>query len=328
MGRIPPIVGSGFMVNYACTARCRHCMYGCSYKGNKDYVTSQKADQIMKTLSQAGVRSLHIGGGEPFLNFKGLCEVIEAMNRYGIAVDYIETNAFWCYDPQKAAEKLNRLLRLGVDTVMASCDPFHIEYVPLERVLIFCQAARETGMGHFVWKDQFLCRLSKLDIHTTHTPEELKALLGDNYLLDSAREYGVGMNGRALFLAREMYPMKKAEEVASASPCSRLLEGRHCHIDLYGNVVPAGCTGIAVPLEEYLSLDRSGLRDPEKYPVLARLLAGGTKALLPYALSRGFDPDSRASTSCDLCYQIRRYLWRLGGCPETGPDCFYQMMEE
>ncbi|MBQ6550029.1 MAG: hypothetical protein IJL78_01305 [Lachnospiraceae bacterium] len=33
------IVGSGFMVSYACTAKCRHCMYGCSYLGNRDYVT-------------------------------------------------------------------------------------------------------------------------------------------------------------------------------------------------------------------------------------------------------------------------------------------------
>jgi len=327
MRKYPLILGAGFMVNYACTARCRHCMYGCSNKGSKDYVTPENADKIMKTLSDNGVYSLHIGGGEPFLDFEGLCTVIKAMNRYGIAVDYIETNAFWCHDLVSAKEKLHRLLELGVDAVMASCDPFHAEWVPVDRVLTFIQAARETGMGYFVWKDQFLRRLMKLDTHKAHTTEELKAVLGENYIAETAKEYGIGMNGRALFIAKEIYPEKPGFDIASSAPCKRILEGRHCHVDLYGNVVPAGCTGIAIPLEVFLNPDRTALYDEEKYPVLARVLQGGCKALLDYAVSLGFDPETKAATSCHLCYQIRCFLRENAPAKELGPDCFYEMME-
>ena len=160
----------------------------------------------------------------------------------------------------------------------------------------------------------------------THTMEELKEALGDDYLLKTAREYGVGMNGRALNLAREIYPMKKAQEIAESRSCERMLRGHHCHIDLYGNVVPAGCTGIRISIEDFTQ-QRDELSDAEKHPVTARLLNGGSKALLDYALSLGFDAETKAATSCDLCYQIRCFLRENAPCEDIGPDCFYEMME-
>ena len=318
------IVGAGLMTGYLCTAQCRHCLYGCSYHGKKEFITPKKGDEVLRTLKDAGVYSLHIGGGEPFLDFDSLVETIRSMNRYHIAVDYIETNAYWCYDKKSAVDKLTVLKKLGVDTVMASVDPFHIEYVPLSRPLLMCEAAREVGIGYFVWQDRFLRRLLPLDPNRVHTEEELKSLLGENYLLDTAKEYGVGMNGRALSLARKLYPLRPAKEVASKKPCSRILRGQHCHIDMYGNVIPAGCTGISIPLTEYL--EETSLFDPERYPVLSRLLTEGTKGLLAYAQSLGFDGETPCATNCDLCYRIRCFLREKAPAPEVGPDCFYEMM--
>lgn len=320
------IVGSGFMVCYACTAKCRHCMYGCSYLGNRDYVTPEKAEEIMAALDDAGVTDLHIGGGEPFLNFEGLLEVIRAMNRHRILVDYIETNAFWCVNEEAAVEKLKKLQDLGVDTIMASCDPFHSEYVPLERVTTFVRACRRVGIGYFVWKEQFYRRLSQLDSKEAHTVEELKEALGEHYITETAREYGIGMNGRALMIAREIYPERPAKEIAEKTPCTKILRGMHCHVDLYGNVVPAGCTGFSIPIPDFTE-HRERLTDPERYPVLARVLTGGTRALLTYAVSLGFDENTEAATNCDLCYKLRCFLRKQGAYTEIGPDCFYEMME-
>ena len=301
------ILGAGFMPDYACTAKCRHCLYGCSNVGSREYVTPEKADEIMKRLSSLGVSSLHVGGGEPFLNFEGLQAVLKSMRKYHIAVDYIETNAFWCVDQKATEEKLRVLLNLGADTIMASCDPFHIEYVPLKRVITFVEACEHVGIGYFIWKENFFRRLSRLDINRPHTVDELKEALGDDYILETAREYGVGMNGRALGIARRIYPLRKGDEAADPEPCTRMLMGHHCHIDLYGNVIPAGCTGISIPPETF-SLHREELYDPEKYPVLSRLLTGGTEALLEFAVSRGFDPETNVATKCDLCYRIRCFL--------------------
>ena len=327
MFKQPMIAGAGFMPNYACTARCRHCLYGCSYKGSREYVSAEKADEIMKRLRAHGVTSMHVGGGEPFLNYEGLKSVLKAMRKHHIGVDYIETNAFWCVDEELAKKRFKELMALGADTIMASCDPFHIEFVPLKNVDIFVRAAEEAGIGYFVWKDQFYRRLAVLDKSRPHTPEELKEVLGEDYIRDTAREYGVGMNGRALTIAREIFTMKPADEAADSQPCTRLLNGFHCHIDLYGNIVPAGCTGIAISLEDFTE-HRDELTDPEKHPVIARLLTGGSKALLEYAVSKGFDPEMKAATACDLCYRIRRFLLKADPSPDIGPACFYEMMEE
>ena len=184
------------------------------------------------------------------------------------------------------------------------------------------------GMGYFLWKEQFLRRLSALDPSVPHTKEELQAVLGEHYITETAREYGVGMNGRALQIARELYGEKPAPELLDSSPCTRMLAGRHCHVDLYGNVVPAGCTGIAIPIDDFVAGDRSGLYDPERYPALGRLLTGGVAALYEYAVPLGFPADTKAATKCDLCYQLRRFLRETAPTPELGPDAYYDMMEE
>ncbi|MBQ1377823.1 MAG: radical SAM protein [Lachnospiraceae bacterium] len=320
------ILGAGFMPDYACSAKCRHCLYGCSNTGSREYVSKENALRIMEKLRDAGVDSLHVGGGEPFLSYEGLKNVLEAMRRYGIAVDYIETNAFWCVDRKMASERFRELMELGADTIMASCDPFHIEYVPLERVVTFAEAAQDAGIGWFIWKEQFFRRLSRLDIHKTHSREELEEAFGKDYLKETAKEYGIGMNGRALNLARTIYPLKPAFEAASDKPCERMLMGHHCHIDLYGNVVPAGCTGIAISIDDFVSR-REELYDVGKHPVTGRLLKGGTKELLAYAVSLGFDDKTPAATNCDLCYKIRCFLREAMPTEDIGPDVFYEMME-
>ena len=129
------------------------------------------------------------------MNFDGLCDLIRALDDHGIGIDYIETNASWCIRDDLVRDRLKILKSLGVQTVMASVDPFHIEYVPLERPLRLCRILGEMEMDYFIWQDRFLERLLPLDLKKTHTKEELSALLGENYIEDTAREYGVKVNG-------------------------------------------------------------------------------------------------------------------------------------
>ena len=100
------------------------------------HITEEMAENIAKLLSESGAYSIHIGGGEPFINFSSLCTVIRALSRNGIEVDYIETNGFWCSDEKFVRDRLMKLKELGVTTIMVSADPFHLEYVPLVRPLI------------------------------------------------------------------------------------------------------------------------------------------------------------------------------------------------
>lgn len=315
---------SGIITNYNCSAACRHCMFASSPRAGKAFITEEAAERIARKLKEAGVWSMHIGGGEPFLNFDALCMLLKAMKKYGVGVDYIETNAFWAQDDEEVMRKLRMIRELGAETVMVSVDPFHIEYVPLERPIRLAQALRRLGMDYFIWQDRFLERLLPLDLKKTHTKEELAVLLGDDYIEETAREYGVKVNGRALAIAKDIYEAQRAEELLDSEPCSHLLSGMHCHVDLYEHVIPSGCPGISIELEDFFA----GRLPKEKYPAAHRLYTGGLRALYEYAKEAGFEPDEKGyATKCSLCCAVRSWMNENRPSADLAPDCFYREMK-
>ena len=313
---------AGIMSCYVCSAACRHCMYACAPSMPKAFMTSDMAEYICATLAHANVRSVHIGGGEPFLNFESLVLTIEAMNRHGIALNYIETNASWCINEQHVRERLRTLKQLGATCVMASVDPFHIEFVPLERPLMLVGELRAAGFEYFIWQERYLRKLLPLD-HSRPIPhDELKAALGAHYIEQAMREYGLTLNGRALKYADRLVTRRPLGAHLSSSPC-HLLDGSHCHADLFGNIVPSGCPGIAIELTDFLR----GTVPEHKYPVASRLMNGGLSSLYAYAQQHGFQPDDTGYVSpCALCHAIRAHLLTTRPSADIGPACYYRAM--
>jgi len=316
---------SGIITNYVCTAACRHCMFASAPHLSKEYISAEMAEKLAVLLQEAGTRSVHIGGGEPFMNFDALTTLISTLRHHGVGIDYIETNAFWCSDDDFIKERLSKLKALGVETIMVSVDPFHIEFVPLERPIRLCRMLRTCGFDYFIWKERYLRSLWNLDHSRTCSQEELKAALGEKYISETASEYGLGMNGRALFIADSLYPRRAAEAWLSDVPCSSLGDTSHCHLDLYGNIVPSGCPGISADARDYLEENFPA----ELYPVLYRLTSGGIRALYEYACSKGFVPIPQGYPSrCALCYAMRKYLRECAPSADIAPDCFYYSMEK
>jgi len=301
----------GIMANYRCTAACRHCMFACSPDWTDGYITRAAdgkitgavAEKVCRLLRKGGCRSIHIGGGEPFLDFEGLLALVRIATGAGVVVEYIETNAFWAADRRKAGQYLRKLARAGADALCISLDPFHAEYVPINMPLSLAGICRDEGFGYFLWQDRFLQAMSKLDRGKTHSRAEMEKLISPTFILDTSRSYGIRMGGRALAVEEEYYSRKPAESVAVSKPC-RLLSGGHFHIDLYGRYIPPGCTGIAIPLTEAVNGIPGG-----KYPVMETLLSGGSSALLQNAANLGFEADPRGYTSgCALCFHIRHWF--------------------
>lgn len=318
-------IGSGIITNYNCTASCRHCMFASSPECEKEFITAEKAEEIAILLEESGCNSVHIGGGEPFMNFDALCTLIGALNRHCIDVDYIETNAFWCKDRDFVKARLEKLRELCVTCIMASVDPFHIEFVPLERPLLLCEILKEMGFDYFIWQQKFLKRLSVLDITKTHSRKELEETLGRDYITETAAEYGLGMNGRALAIAGEIYQKKSAEKLASSDECPTLTRPHHCHIDLHGNAIPSRCTGLAIDARDYLENNFP----EDKYPVYSRLAKGGLAELFEYAKSKGFVPNKDGyATKCTLCYKMREYLFKNHPSQDLAPASFYNEIEQ
>jgi len=250
-------------------------MFASSPQHRSGFITPEMSEHLALLLKKSGCRSVHIGGGEPFMNFSALCSLIEKLAENGISIDYIETNASWCKSEDFVRTRLKKLRELGVDTVMASVDPFHIEFVPLERPLLLCRILREEGFDYFICKERYLRKLFKLDHDRTYSREELCEILGDDYIADTASDYGLGMNGRALAIAPKLYRKRPIEQLLTRGKCESLEIPQHCHFDLDGNAVPSGCPGLVCSAEDYLNDNFP--RD--KYPVFSRLASGGLKSL-------------------------------------------------
>ncbi len=316
----------GLIFNYKCTAACRHCLYASSPKRDGRYMDKDILSGILDKAGELGCNSFHIGGGEPFLNFERLLENIRVMSETGTGIEYLETNASWVKDIDSASEKLTELKKAGCYTVMISVCPFHTEFVPLIKADTLIEACRKCGMQMFLWQEQFYHELKRLDPERTHSFEEMESVFGGDYLMNSARRFGLNMNGRALLTFKPYLKHYSSEEIIrqNPGPCTELRSSMHFHIDCYGNYVPPGCIGLAVNFQ-----DLGSKSDFVKYPCIAMLLDQGIDGLYHYAVSEyGFEESEIGYVSkCDLCSEIKCCL-KLKIKPvksdELVPDDYYR----
>jgi hypothetical protein len=250
--------------------------------------------------------------------------MVKELAASGISLEYVETNAFWA-DDEKAKEMLKRLLDAGVGALCISVDPFHTEYVPYSLPLHLADICDKTGMGYFLWKQEFLPVLSRLDASKSHSRKEIEKVLSDKYIPNTAKLYGISYGGRAINIEEEFAAKKDAETLSKDNnPCRNLLATGHFHIDLNANFIPPGCTGIKIPLAEAVN----GIPDG-KYPAFEALYRGGINGLTELALHAGFKPRTEGYASkCNLCFHARHYLAKKDSFPELDLKHYEEALEQ
>ena len=320
MAHIPRLSSGGIIANYRCPASCGHCMYGCSPTSEAGYIDDSTAKKVCARLYSLGCRSVHIGGGEPFLNPGGLVKLIENIKDSGLRLDYIETNAAWITsDDDRNRKILSSVVRAGGGCIMVSADPFHVEFVPFWKTERLIRLFSEMNISNFVWQEKYLPVLRKLDPERTYKTEELSSIFGYDVAERCAREYGMGFNGRALNLLRKYG--KKYPVSSLLGSCPELYNTNHFHADYLNRYIPSGCTGMGILLE-----DVDSALDEKKYPVMARLLVGGVGALFEYAQKEGFIPAPEGyGSKCDLCFNIRKFFIKIdrAAYPDLTPESYY-----
>jgi len=317
------LLSGGIITNYRCNAACGHCLYGSSPTAEAGYMTEETAQQICTFLRANGCQSVHIGGGEPFLQTDKLAAVVRVVLKSGLALDYIETNAGWItHNAEQNRKRLQQVLDAGAECLMVSADPFHIAYVPMYKPLALIRLLREMGLPHFVWKDKYINEMRALDPERTYNRAELAEALGYDAVRACTKEYGLGFNGRALNLLPEFGEPRPMESYLTNEPCAALSDTSHFHIDYLGRYVPPRCTGMGIALADWgKPLNR------EDYPVMQRLLTGGIEALAAFARAQGFVPTPEGYWSrCALCVALRKHISisQTAPCRDLTPAAFYR----
>jgi pyruvate-formate lyase-activating enzyme len=136
------------LVTNQCNAICDHCAPASGPRNR----TELSRDEIFSYIRQAAEteprpgQHLGISGGEPFLNYSRLLEIVEFGAQHGFRVG-VTTNAFWAWSVDVAIEKLRPLQSRGLWGLAISRSQFHARFVPVDRIRHCLAAAAELGLG-------------------------------------------------------------------------------------------------------------------------------------------------------------------------------------
>lgn len=321
---IATLQSGGVIVNYRCPAACAHCLYACGPRREAGYLAPDAAARIFARIRALGCRSVHIGGGEPFLDPDGLAAVLDVAAQAGVGIEYVETNAAWFRDETSAVARLRGLHEHGLGTLLVSISPFHNAFIPFAKTRGLMRACRLAGMNVFPWRTEFAPEIEAFDLDRVHSMDDYAARHGADYLPRLGQRYGVTLGGRALRTFAPHLPRRPLLEVLEETRggCRRLATTGHFHIDLFGGYVPGLCTGLTIAYD-----DLGAPLDPARYPLLTGLHGAGVASLFERVrCETGFTPRPDGYVNaCELCLDLRSALV-AGGCAsaELGPRGFYE----
>jgi organic radical activating enzyme len=310
---------AGLLLTYKCNARCEFCYYNCSPEqdGLMPVELAVGAWQSLRELAGETAK-VHITGGEPFLYWDRLCEILKEAKRQNLGwVDMVETNGFWAADEKVVAEHLRTLDGLAMRRLKISCDPFHQEYVDIEPVRRLAQIAKE-----LLGKDRVLVRWEKY-LNNSLEMKDITADERNKRYIEALKDYPCRFTGRAAGRIAELAVRqahrpersrgvtKETVEQISKSNCSEAFLGaKGVHIDPYGNVFSGTCNGIIVGNVSRMPLAEIWRTwQPSNGKVVKTLFSFGPAGLLDETAKLGYKPAEHYASKCHLCTSIRRFFF-------------------
>ncbi len=311
----------GMLLTYKCPAACGFCYYRCNpAKGGLLSVDlAIAAWKSLITLAGSSAR-IHITGGEPFLYWSHLAEILEKAVELGLGeVSAIETNAFWADDKTDIIEKLKFLDSHNVKKLKISYDPFHAEFVEYRKVKLLADTAAEV-----IGKDRVQVRWQEYmekDLKVMNMADDEKMEL----FVESVKKFPCRFTGQAADRLSEILADKDVEAVSKSNCRNAFLSAKGIHLDPFGNVFSGTCSGIVIgnitkePLEE---IWRKFV--PSKMDVIDVLFREGPAGLLEKAVKHGYQKRRLYSGKCHMCTDLRQFFFDNGWySPIIGPtECY------
>jgi organic radical activating enzyme len=269
--------------------------------------TAMSAWQSLRRLAGNGAK-VHITGGEPFLYWEHLVQLLEEARRQNLGkADTIETNGFWATDDKIIRQRLRALDELGMHRLKISTDPFHQEYVDAAPIRLLADVAAD-----ILGLNRVLVRWRKY----LEDPVEMKCLSAverDNKYIQAMNEYPCRFTGRAASKLAELVAAKPLETLASMNCKSDFLAAKGVHIDPFGNVFSGTCSGIIVGNISQATLDEIWTQfNPAQGELFSTLFDLGPYGMLDRATKAGYKTAKAYASKCHLCTSVRQFLFDKG----------------
>jgi len=315
---------AGLLLTYWCNARCRSC-YLCCGPDRREAISVEDALAIWRGLIEASPNGcrVHLTGGEPFGDWPALIEICRRAKAEGLGpLEKVETNAFWAGDEAVVRRRVEALDAAGMEKLCISADPYHQQYVPIERCRLAARVSEEVLGRQRVqvrWRDW----LSD-GFDTALLSRERLSSLFTSYLAGGRER----LNGRAADMLSGYLLRKPFESFADKACREQILRSKHVHVAPDGWIMPGTCAGILlgrVGRQSVADVWRRLAGDYSRRPVVAALASGGPVALMEQAGASGYVPRDGYAGKCHLCWDVRRHLVAHGSClEELGPQWIYQ----
>lgn len=331
--RIPLPSSLGLILSYQCSNECRHCLYASS-PAWREWMTEENLEKILSQLSKYSrfLTGIHLAGGEPFLRPEVVFHAIKKLREYQLSLDYVETNAFWCRKDEETEAIFSQAKQSGLKAVLISASPFHVEFIPINRVNRAVKIGRKIfgPQGVLIYTEYFYNELQALEPEYSYSFEDYLRVVGqEQAALHIAQEYSLIPNGRAAVRLVDLYQRHSAPYFFSATCEKELTSPFHLHIDLYGNYIAGLCAGISLGSAFDLDFLFSGIH-LEEHPFLSHIMEG-MESLYRWAVEQ-YDYEEVQEgyiAKCHLCLDIRRHLVRQRiYFPELAPLEFYAHLED
>lgn len=135
-----------YVITLACTGRCKHCSEGDHRNSGESIDKDAAVDALSKVAKIYPIETVMTFGGEPLLCPETVFAIHSAAMELGIPKRQIITNGFFSKKPEKIRAVASGLAACGVNDLLLSVDAFHQETIPLEPVMIFAEAVRDSGV--------------------------------------------------------------------------------------------------------------------------------------------------------------------------------------
>lgn len=313
---------AGLLLTYKCNCVCEFCYYNCGPdKGGLMPVdTAINAWRSLEKLAGEGAK-VHLTGGEPFLYWERLVEILEQAKNKGLnPCDLVETNGFWAVNDKIAAGRLEFLNNLGVRRFKVSTDPFHQEYVDIEAVRRLAKIAKE-----ILGPQRVLVRWEKY-LASSVEVGDMDAEQRKREFICAMEDYRCRFTGRAARALADMVRSRPLESLESVNCRGDFLGAKGVHVDPFGNVFSGTCSGIIVGNVNAEPLEQIWRQfDPSAEGFIGTLFHDGPAGLLDKAAREGYEKASSYAAKCHLCTSIRQSLFDNGLDKATvGPgDCYW-----
>jgi len=298
---------AGLLLTYWCNARCASC-YVCCGPDRGEEMSVDEALGYWRQLMEASPHGcrVHLSGGEPFGDWPRLIELCRRAMKEGLSpLTKIETNAFWASDEPTIRRRLGALAEAGMRKICISADPYHQQFVPIDRCRMLADIAEEMlgpARVQVRWRDWL-----REGFDTAALDRRQREALFRRY--EAKRRDR--LSGRAARLLGGGLQRKPAREFADTSCKRALLLSKHVHIDGAGRVMPGTCAGIVLGLANTTTIAELWRRLDAEYasrPIVGALVARGPVALLEQARQTGYMPADGYADKCQMCWDVRRHL--------------------